>query len=423
MFRQRTCYYFHAYFSRRCSTLDRLKNHSILDRLTESSEDVASFIRFNRIIQPINIEQFRQHIADSKEMELKIQLICSEYEYLCHLNSRTPSNISIEHMKIMLNMKSSEQRQIFLIKSYFHETLKMRSKAKKIIKKKLKEQNSTSESSIYPSGIFDPSQNDLQIRYGLWKNCLFGRFSKSNRLLIQSGINSRLWNPTLAFDWYLPEKILIEDNDDKKFVTVREQNIKKLADSIFKICNKNLKSFRSSFNMVHLNLTEDLPIQILPHLQKSFEHSFLDRTFFNYTHDSYRTFFADKIVFYVDPNASTILTNEDLNIQQDLIFVFNPYSELIGFKLKFIENMFKYKQNEINGNDRIRFRRLPLHDLVVESKQRHLILSFYIECLRQVLFNQIDWMESLYKNVPKKYYKSKNFSSKAETNSDKIHPG
>lgn len=405
MYQQRTWNYFYSYFSRRCSTLEQLKDHSILDRLTKSSEDVASFIRFNRIIQPIDIERFRELVADSKETELKIRLICCEYEYLCRLNSRTPSKISIENMKIMLNMKSSEQRQILLVKSYFRETVKMRSKAKKLIRRKLKEQQSTSELSTDLTGIFDSSHNDAQIRYGLWKNCLFSRFTKSPRLILQSGINSQLWGPTLAFDWHLPEQVLIENNSEKKFIANREQNIKKLADSIFTICNHNLKSFQSSFNVVHLNLTKDLPIRILPYLQKSLEQSLLDRTFFNYNHNSYQTFFGDKIVFYIDPYASKILTNEDLKIQQDLIFIFNPYSELKGLKWKFIENMFEYKKNESNGDDRIRFRRLPLHDLVVAPKQRYLILSFYIECLRQVIFDQIDWIEALYKNVPKKYYK------------------
>ncbi|OTF83172.1 hypothetical protein BLA29_009778 [Euroglyphus maynei] len=174
--------------------------------------------------------------------------------------------------------------------------------------------------------------------------------------------------------------------------------------------------------MVHLNLTEDQPIRILPHFQKSLQQSILDRTFFNSTNNSYRTFSNDKIVFYVDPYASEILTNEDLKIQQDLIFIFNPYSELMGLKFKFIENIFKYKQNESNGDDRIRFRRLPLHDLVVAPNQRHLVLSFYIECLRQVLFDQIDWMEALYKNVPKKYYKCENLPLQDRINFDKKHP-
>lgn len=149
---------------RHCSGFgNKLKNLSQIPTLTSTREDVASYVRFNRDIRVLTSDNYRalyskttNPLKTEEELEkirLQIELICAEYQYFFFTNLRVPSILSHEDMLILLSMKSPESRQLFLIKSYFKDTDKIRSKVKKIIKQSQKPVQFTSP---FESGCFTP---------------------------------------------------------------------------------------------------------------------------------------------------------------------------------------------------------------------------------------------------------------------------
>lgn len=123
----------------------KLKNTDQISTLHKSREDVASFVRWNRNFRAASTDNFQELFSKSanpdktehelEEIRLKVALICAEYEYLIITNTRLPAELKLEDMQAMIDLKNHESRQGFLIKSYFKDTLKIREKVKKILKK------------------------------------------------------------------------------------------------------------------------------------------------------------------------------------------------------------------------------------------------------------------------------------------------
>lgn len=132
---------------------------NIVDQINQSQEDVASFVRFNRNVQRISVEDFSHLYLDQPESErlkLLIDQICHEYRYLCNVNMRVPSAISTDDMRKLVKMRNFEKRQIYFINAYFRDTVKVRSKVKNFLK-------STKRASLYrpfERSIFSETGND-----------------------------------------------------------------------------------------------------------------------------------------------------------------------------------------------------------------------------------------------------------------------
>lgn len=387
--------FFNSY--RQCSLIESLNDNSLIYKLTKAKEDVASIVRFNRKFTPIHPDKFIDLYSsdcfpektDDELMERKklIQLICTEYEYLCLLNSRVPKEISIGHMEKLMMLKNSDQRQIFFVTFYIKEYNKIGKKFKKNLKNKINPKNFNDKD----LGIFS---SDGSIQYGLWHNTLFGRSSLRKYIILQSGFNANLWGPYLAFDWCFPQ---IND------LQIKETNLKRLTYLIYIITNRNLKT-KKSFNMIHLNLNETSPM--FTFLQNEYKNSDLINNFFNHHPISFTEYFPGKTIFYINPFAAETLNDEDLKRCQTMdrpIFVFSPFTELFGLNKIHIEEMFLIKQKELSNNDKILFRKLPVQNFITSNG--HLHLSFYIDCLRDVLLGSMNWMDSVYKNVPKRFFK------------------
>lgn len=386
---------------RQCSLIEKLNDNSVIHKLTKTKEDVASFVRFNRKFKPINPEKFNDLYSPDSfpektsnellERKKLIQLICTEYEYLCRLNSRVPTEISNEQMEKLMLLKNFIQRQIFLISFYTKESAKTKNKLKKGLKNKINPKDPNKEIGIFSS--------NGSIQYGLWHNTLFYRLINHKRAWIQSALNANLWGPYLAFDWCFSQ---LEIN----FSKINKNNLDRLASLIYIITNRNLKLNynKLSFNMIHLNLSEKNPFFIS--LENEYKKSNLTNNYFHYYPVSYADYFQNETIFYINPFATETLNDEDLRRCKTMnkpIFVFSPFTELFGLKKTKIEEMFQIKQNEISDNNKILFRKLPVHNYI--TLNGHLHLSFYIECLRDVLMHSMNWMDSVYKNVPKRFLK------------------
>ena len=155
--------------TKRCfSKLDtKLKNIDQISTLHKSREDIASYVRFNRDFRVPSTDDFQELFSKSansdktehelEEIRLKIGLICAEYEYFSFTNMRVPSALTCEDVRIMLNMNSNEARQMFFIKSYFRDTVRIRVKVKKIVKKSKK----IEVNKEFMPGCFDGNGNFL----------------------------------------------------------------------------------------------------------------------------------------------------------------------------------------------------------------------------------------------------------------------
>lgn len=161
----------------------KLKNTEQICTLHKSSEDIASYVRFNRDFRVASTDNFQELFSKSanpdktehelEEIRLKIALICAEYEYLIITNTRVPSEIDIRDMQTMISLKSHESRQVFLIKSYFRDTVKIREKVKKIVKK-----NKKPERTEFTPGCFSENGNyQKKINIRFLSNVLFFRRS------------------------------------------------------------------------------------------------------------------------------------------------------------------------------------------------------------------------------------------------------
>ena len=143
----------------------KLKNHDQISRLSKSREDIASFVRFNRDFQAVSIDNYSDLFSkennpeksdhELEELRLRILQICAEYEKFLCTNKRVPASLSQDGMQIMLKCRTPEARQIFLIKSYFRDTVKIRGEVKKIVKRSLKLENqSLVDTSDFVPGCF-----------------------------------------------------------------------------------------------------------------------------------------------------------------------------------------------------------------------------------------------------------------------------
>lgn len=384
---------------KRFSSISITIDESVVNRLNKSNEDLASIIRFGRKLKNFNADEFSSLYDSSllpskteselRKIEAKIRLICAEYEYLCLLHSRVPTEISTESMEYMLSIDPA-RRQMFLMNKYFRELNRTKVKCKKKIKRIMK----PSPLEDKRIGIFpDDSQ---KISYGLFKNSLFQRHQDNTRLKLQLAINSYLQNPTLAFDWRLPSQLLNPSQLNHKTLT-------KLAYKVFLICNRNLRlNNRNSFNMLHLNLKSRS--EIFEILNTIFNKSFVDALFFEHCETFAGKLFHYSKFIYVDPFAQETLDSNEIEELDRSMIIINPFVELYGWKKTALNEMFNQKRLEFSNFVPIVFRRLPLHDQL--KPEKHLVLSFFIDYLRDVYCNSMSWSESLTKNIPKKYYEN-----------------
>ncbi|KAJ6221960.1 hypothetical protein RDWZM_000505 [Blomia tropicalis] len=168
--------------SKQSSISEILENPEQIYKLkVNPSENVASYVRFNRDIEKIKIDNFAilysklnnpcKSDYELEEIRLRVALICAEFEYICSQNFRVPSKMSVDHMR---------------------NVSKTKIKLKKIIEKSEK-----IKTNDFESGCFDL---ESQLQYGLWKNSIFGRINNTDRQRIQTGLNSIQWGKVLAFD-------------------------------------------------------------------------------------------------------------------------------------------------------------------------------------------------------------------------------
>lgn len=392
--------------SKQSSISEILENPEQIYKLkVNPSENVASYVRFNRDIEKIKIDNFAilysklnnpcKSDYELEEIRLRIALICAEFEYICSQNFRVPSKMSVDHMRSMLKMVSPEVRQKFFNRIYFKDVSKTKIKLKKIIEKSEK-----IKTNDFESGCFDL---ESQLQYGLWKNSIFGRMNNTDRQRIQTGLNSIQWGKVLAFDWSFPIKFVEQIVDHQctplSHVPIHDHFYHKFCWKIFVLCNANLKKesmIDPQSTIIHYNLDSK---HILRHrLDQFFQTSSIDQMFYDPRPHSYLDDYPSEQICYINPYADKTLTMDEIN--RSKVFVFNPYSELFGLRPTTLKHMLMLK-NESETKKNVKFYRLPIHDMVIGH---HIALLHYLNCFRAVL-SGIGWNEALNLYMPKKYHR------------------
>lgn len=253
-----------------------------------------------------------------------------------------------------------------------------------------------------------------ELQYGLWQNTLFSRIKDDFRNLIRSSINAYLWGHCIAFDWALPVRFLNEFQQQGESrleepplanPIISERSYQDISRRIFRICNRNIKSGSSRkppLFIVHCNLSRENPVE--RHLREAFDISLFNRGIYHCSEESYLTDFHDKRIVYINPYAETTLDQADIFHSEETVFVFNPYTELFGLRLRVLKEVFHLKMQQEAEHRNVHFRRLPIHDWI--SQNHHIPLSHFVLALRDVLHGD-EWGETFSRHFPKKYHNAK----------------
>lgn len=229
--------------------------------------------------------------------------------------------------------------------------------------------------------------------------------SRQYRQRTQNAINSILWGQFIAFDWEFPEQALSEKGRPYSPAAAanRERYHQLMCYKIFKICNQIYKKnhhCHSPLSFVHCSMGPDSPMR--KHLQETFDGSLLDSQFLECSANSYLNAFPGKRIIYINPLAKEVLRDEDINNQEETVFVFNPYQELMGLNRRDLNELYRLKiDNEEQG---VHFRRLPIHDWI-HHNNGHICLSHYIQGFADVLQGST-WPQVLKRYISKKHYKT-----------------
>lgn len=381
---------------RPCATqlLDRLEDTKVFDHLTKTREDVASFVRFNRNIDRLDFEHYsslfspeanpekNQH--ELKEIELKVKLICAEFEYMSIVSGRVPTSLSFEEMERFVNMDLTHKRQLLMTNIYSRDMIKVKDKVRTKIKQKLKPAPAPWER----LGCFDANG---ELAYGLFKTCLFYRMPRSPRRL-QNVLNARLRGPTLALDWHFES----EDADRTPHPIQIKHLVKLISGMQNTHCKMSVPFTSVIFNLMHFNL--DHASIIYPALIQEVSKSPFDLKFFQSTPQSYLDVCPDKQKFYISPYCSKTLHLDEISSipLSELMFIFSPYTELNGLPKRVLERLIiKKEQQESSSN--VQFRRLPLYDMI--RSDAFVVLSQYVNCLHDVVIANRSWTEALQRNI------------------------
>lgn len=181
---------------------------SILDQQIEKCAKELEIYRFTREFEPLCFQDFSELICNKDEKRIHaINAILSEYEYLKYASDLpiTPKTLSLDDMKSLLLIESSEGRQKFFQHLYKKEITKV---VRQFMKEKLQDQKrKRDEEKFYyhktRNGIFDSKTGDL-LR-GLWHNSMFTRFNES-----KIRANGKLATSKLRNAAFFGQKIIID---------------------------------------------------------------------------------------------------------------------------------------------------------------------------------------------------------------------
>jgi ribonuclease P protein 1 len=326
----------------------------------------------------LEVKTFSELITN-KEINEKIELILSEYEYEKYTTLRVPTTLTINHMKDLLLAKDSiERKQMFnflFVKEF--------SKLKDIIRRKEHSQEFWAQKNERYSqlnsdrtGLWDKDNN---LVYGLWHNSLFSKISKNavNRLSINKLRVTALFGQKLVIDL-----------DYDRYMTLTECRL--LAQQLGLLYNNNRYRSREPFDLHFTNCDPNMPtMEAIPRYLQHFNSPYFMSTIHK---ESYLDLFPKERLVYLTPHAKESLTTYDL----DDIYIIG------GFVDKSCHEPISLIKAKKEG---IRSVRLPLDEHIIWGVGcKNLCLNHIVAILHDVKITG-DWKKSLIDNIPQRKQK------------------
>ncbi|XP_054162441.1 mitochondrial ribonuclease P protein 1 homolog [Oppia nitens] len=356
------------------------------DKVTNFADnDDEEVVKNERIFAEVNAKQYECLATDSDQLRT-ISGILSTYEYLKYSTSEVPTQLTTDHMRHLLQLKSRNQRNKYLnylYKKEIREMVSNRMRSREKIDKKKQLTDRWHDMGANRTGIFDDNGN---IVYGLWHNTLFTRISPQNtRHQTQHRLrNASLFGQNIVFDMTADPQITVSNCLTKLRQLVNSYQV-------------NRYHFNEPFNLHFCNVDQNSDIWRTIQ-QKSSEFTKFPYFLSAFTSKSYLDLFNPRDVIYLSLRADQQL----LDYESDKIYV-------IGFGDDFSsKDKLRYKLR----SEKIQFRRLPLDKFVQWSgPTKDLKSAIVLNILNDIRDGQ-QWREAFERNLPKGFIKSQDVIEK-----------
>ena len=349
--------------------------------LNEDEESNYDYFLKTREFKEIKIEMFDELIKDDNEMRERIKKIINEFELEKYNSGEVPTELKIEDMKEILDLKEPldiGKQFLFLFRKEFKRiNFKLKRQKESI---KIQENLRTKFSGLIErSGlIFDANGKPV---YAKWKNTMFISF---NREALRKEYERRvrdsiLFGPRLVIDFGYNENEISRYS----FSKISNQLLYLLADS---------HKAREPFHLNICNLNENAHLR--HYLKQKMSYLFKKNSLINITSQSYLDIFPRKDLIYLSTCANQSLKSVD---QNKVYIIGGSFDKFKCSKMAL----------EKAKSEKIACFKFPLEDYFFFKQERTLPMNLTASILNRYLTTN-DWRKAFISKIPPRKLKTPN---------------